>query len=97
MKKNELYFQVDTLRKIYDAIMDQDEPYYKKQLQFFRSLIEEGKLNEFPTEIINKTVDIFNRIAGIADGQRMTISEAEFDELDADYKKFESSKVIANP
>ncbi|CAM3704294.1 hypothetical protein [Sphingobacterium prati] len=92
MEKSELYFHVDILRKIHDAILDQDEPFYTKQLKFFRSLIEEGKLNEFPKEIIRKTVDIFNRIAGIADGQKMSVSDDEFDELDADYKKFENDK-----
>jgi hypothetical protein len=92
MEKNEIYFYVDMLRKIYDAILDQDEPYYTKQLKFFRSLIEEGKLNEFPKEIIGKTVDIFNRIAQMADGQKVTIPDRTFEELDAAYKKFENTK-----
>lgn len=92
MEKSRLYFHVDTLRKIYDAILEQDEPYYTKQLKFFRSLIEEGKLNEFPKEIISKTVDVFNRVAQLADGQQVTISESEFDTLDTAYKKFEQSK-----
>lgn len=34
MEKSGLYFHVDTLRKIYDAILEQDEPYYTKQLKF---------------------------------------------------------------
>ncbi|MDM1293348.1 hypothetical protein HX021_03450 [Sphingobacterium sp. N143] len=92
MEKNELYFHVDMLRKTYDAILEQDEAYYTKQLKFFRSLIEEGQLNEFPEEIITKTVTIFNQIAGLADGQNLTISDSAFTELDVEYKKFEQSK-----
>jgi hypothetical protein len=92
MKKKELYFHVDALRKTYDAILDQDEAYYLKQLTFFKSLIEEGKLNEFPKEIIKKTVDIFNRVAEKADGKNVTISDTEFEDLDNEYRKFENDK-----
>lgn len=95
MEKNQLQFYADTLKKIHVAILEQDEAYFTKQLTFFRSLIEEGKLNEFPKDIINKTVELFNRIGKMAEGQNISISDSEFDDLNTAYVNFEKSKEIS--
>lgn len=95
MEKNKLHFYVDTLKKIHDAIVDQDEVYFTKQLTFFRSLIEEGKLNEFPKDIIKMTVELFNQVAKMAEGQVVSIAQSAFDDLNTAYMKFENSKEIS--